>query len=75
MLKSSEKKPIKIGFDHYKYVCVGLGGDYVCRFLVCEEGEMRCSKHSLRHHQSQTNVGSSRFKGDNCSGPPDFKRL
>lgn len=70
-------KPLQvIPVGHDKNVCKFGQGPTTCAFLVMPGGEgLKCAKQSefegmIRKRLSE---GSISAKGDNCSGPPDFK--
>ena len=59
-----------------KEIC-GVGkGSETCSFLMMGPGGWECAKGTglEAHLTSRRDAGSMNAMGDNCSGPPDFKK-
>jgi hypothetical protein len=66
------KDPVIIEGIHVEDVCRKSGGAAVCRFLVLSDG-FKCAKGSRLEEYIQSRLKTMGAKGDNCSGPPEFK--
>ncbi len=68
------KEPVEIEKNHLKSVCKFGGGSSTCRFLVIA-GDFKCTKGSGLHQTIEARAETMTAKGDNCGGPPDFKKI
>jgi hypothetical protein len=66
--------PIPIG--HEKNMCLIGSGSTTCSFVGFAENKWNCLKGSSLESTIREKIrdGSITAKGDNCSGPPDFKK-
>jgi len=67
--------PVSVTPEHAETVCKSGKGEIACSFLGLGEGGFSCLKKSSFESaiQERRRAGSIGAKGDNCSGPPDFK--
>ena len=65
--------PLSDMTEHIEGVCKGEGGSSACRYLCMGDGGIACAKGSVIQSVIDGRAESMGAKGDNCSGPPDFK--
>ena len=69
------KDPILVDAKHLKTICIPeYSCTATCCFLVFQR-EFKCAKGSNLHSFIESRKEIMSEKGNNCSGPPDFKSL
>jgi hypothetical protein len=67
------KEPTQLSEQQVKDLCKAGKGEATCSFLTMGGSGMCCSKGSVFEAVIRERRPTMRAKGDNCSGPPDFK--
>jgi hypothetical protein len=66
------KDQVQVEDAHCENVCKRGQGAATCRFLTFGKG-FSCAKGSGLEPEIQSRADTMRSKGNNCSGPPEFK--
>jgi hypothetical protein len=77
MTEALEQKPAPVDTpqDPREGNCKLTQGSATCRYLVNQMGRWQCTKGSSLQEEIDQRSASMGAKGNNCSGPPDFKTL
>lgn len=73
--ENPKRDPVYIPNGHETTICLIGKKQETCKFLSIDGKGYQCLKNSSLEKIIIERASSMRAKGDNCSGPPDFKSL